>query len=170
VVAWLAAYCNNNAGRSKMQIQPLLCASHGGAVNVAAVALRLAAPFADPGSRKFMKIDPNYMRSARCRLTLTDVTRIAASPDEVAAGKLPEAGEPPAQYGFISECFFLAARAMHLGYIKCIAEHTALKPELRDREQQDAQLPAHTQQWASQFPGRGLHLSTSLLNLSRFGH
>ena len=42
---------------------------------------------------------------------------------------------------------------MHLGYIKCIAEHTALKPELRDREQQDAQIPAITAQWAAGFPG-----------------
>ena len=59
----------------------------------------MAAPFADPGSRKFTKIDPNYMRSARCRLTLTDVTRIAASPEAVAAGKLPAAEEPPGQFG-----------------------------------------------------------------------
>ena len=89
VVKWLASVCNNNAGRSKMQIQPLLCCSHGGAVNVSAVALRLAAPFADPGSRKFMKIDPNYVRSAKCRLDLSEVTRIAAAVEAVEAGKLP---------------------------------------------------------------------------------
>ena len=141
VVKWLAAVCNNNAGRSKMQIQPLVCSSHGGATNLSAVALRLAAPFADTGSRKFTKIDPNYVRLVGVGSNSSEVTRIAAAVEAVEAGALPEDQEPSsstdaAAYGFICECFFLTARAMHLGYIKCIAEQTQLARELQDRQQQ----------------------------------
>ena len=153
VVRWMAASCNSNAGRSKMQIQPLTCASHGGAVNLAMAALRLAAPFSDPGSRKFTKIDPNYVRSAKCRLDLSEVTRVAAATEAVEAGKLPAEEEPTEAYGFICECFFLTARAMHLGYVKCIAEQTQLARELQDRQQQMNDVEGMRANWAASIPG-----------------
>ena len=131
VVSWLAASVNRNAGRGKMQITPLACASHGGACNLSAVALRLCMPFIDPNTRKFLKIDPNYPRSQRCRLDLNEVTRLAATADETASEALPESEEPAEGYGFICECFFLASRLNHLGFIKCAAEHTQLARELR---------------------------------------
>ena len=43
VVRWFARQCDENAGRSKMQIDPLTSCSHSGATNAAATATRLAA-------------------------------------------------------------------------------------------------------------------------------
>ena len=154
VVAWLAAACDANAGRSKMQIAPLLCSSHGFAHNLSMTTLRLAAPFTEPGAMKFTKIDPSYVRSRKCRLNLTEVTRVSATEEQARAGALTEAEETATEsYGFICECFFLAARAMHLGYVKCVSEHTSLARELQDRQSQLGDVDAMRAQWAASLPG-----------------
>ena len=161
VVKWLASACDTNVGRSKMQIDPNKCASHGGALNVSSVAARLASPFADPAGGKFRKIDPDYVRSSACRLDLAEVTRVGLTDAEANANALSEAeeerrralsdGAPP--YGFICECFFLAARAMHLGYVKCAAEHTALAREVQDRARQMEDVDQMRDSWAASIPG-----------------
>ena len=136
VVAWMARYCNVNRGRGKMQIRELECGSHGGATNLSSVALRLAQPFLNPGSGKFTKIDPNYVRSRRCRLDLSDETRVAAQHDVVeSVGTMPESEEPADGWGFICECFHIAARAMHLGYVKCVNEQVSLYQEIGRRQE-----------------------------------
>ena len=156
VVRWLACACDENAGRSKMQIQPLSCASHSGATNAAAVALRLATPFSDPSSGKFKKIDADYARSLKCRIDLGECTRLAADLEEARrdredAGSAVNARAEP--YGFICECFFLASRLNHLGFIKCAAEHTQLARELQERSSQMNDVEGMRESWAASVPG-----------------
>ena len=156
VVAWLASACDTNVGRSKMRIDADACSSHGGALNVSSVAARLASPFADPASGKFRKIDPDYVRSRRCRLDLSEVTRVGLTDAEARANALSEAEETrraAEPYGFICECFFLAARAAHLGYVKCAAEHTALAREVQDRARQMEEVDQMRDSWAASIPG-----------------
>ena len=155
VVAWLASNCDANVGRSKMQIASEVCASHGGAFNLSSVATRLAAPFADPNTGKFRKIDPDYVRSKKfCRLDMSDTTRVALSDAELQTNALSEDEEAgAAPYGFICECFFLTARAMHLGYVKCAAEHTSLAREVQDRARQMEDVDAMRDSWAASIPG-----------------
>ena len=168
VVAWLASACDANVGRSKMQIASEVCASHGGAFNLSSVATRLAAPFADPNTGKFRKIDPDYVRSKKfCRLDMSDTTRVALSDAELQTNALSEDEEAAtcgdsfdknknagaAPYGFICECFFLTARAMHLGYVKCAAEHTSLAREVQDRARQMEDVDAMRDSWAASIPG-----------------
>ena len=153
VVNWLSSYCDRNDGRSKMRIDPRKCASHGGAVNVSSIAARLSAPFCDPSSLKFQKINPDYVRSVNCRLNVTEVTRISATDDEVVSNNLSESEEPSDAFGFICECFFLTARAMHLGYVKCAAEHTSLARDLQDRQKQFNEIESHRDSWAASIPG-----------------
>ena len=165
VVKWLASACDQNVGRSKMQIDAEVCASHGGAFNVSSVATRLAAPFADPNSGKFRKIDPDYVRSRWCRLDMSETTRVALTDaeaktnaltedEEASRGDLGDTNAPaPAPYGFICECFFLTARAMHLGYVKCAAEHTSLAREVQDRARQMEDVDQMRDSWAASIPG-----------------
>ena len=156
VVQWLASVCDANVGRSKMQIDADACASHGGALNVSSVAARLASPFADPAAGKFVKIDPDYVRSRRCRLDMSEVTRVALTDAEARTNALTEAEEAvraAEPYGFICECFFLTARAMHLGYVKCAAEHTALAREVQDRARQMEDVDQMRDSWAASIPG-----------------
>jgi Ubiquitin fusion degradation protein 2 len=63
VIAFLDAFLRVNDGRGKMHIHPQVVASHGGACNLSAVALRLALPFCDPQTGKYDKISPSYVRS-----------------------------------------------------------------------------------------------------------
>jgi hypothetical protein len=93
VVGWLAMWCDENVGRSKMRIDATKTASHGGAVNVSSIAARLAAPFCDPGSLKYRKINPDYTRSKKCRLDVRETTRISASDAQVVSGALTETEE-----------------------------------------------------------------------------
>jgi ubiquitin conjugation factor E4 B len=86
-------WCDENVGRSKMRIDATKTASHGGAVNVSSIAARLAAPFCDPGSLKYRKINPDYTRSKKCRLDVRETTRISASDAQVVSGALTETEE-----------------------------------------------------------------------------
>ena len=64
-----------------------------------------------------------------------------------------EAARAAEPYGFICECFFLTARAMHLGYVKCAAEHTALAREVQDRARQMEDVDQMRDSWAASIPG-----------------
>ena len=131
VLNYLDAFMRVNAGRGKMRIHPQVVASHGGAHNLSMVALRLAMPFLDPQSGKYDKISPAYVRSRACRINLTDETRVACTADEAVAAKL-STSEDKEDWGFICECFYITGRALHLGYVKCIAEYAACTREIQD--------------------------------------
>lgn len=55
VLAWMGEIINSNAGRKKMQIDVLTCASHGAFVNFCAVMLRLCTPFLEPTGAKWVR-------------------------------------------------------------------------------------------------------------------
>jgi ubiquitin conjugation factor E4 B len=83
---------------------------------------------------------------------MSDTTRVALSDAELQTNALSE-DEEAAPYGFICECFFLTARAMHLGYVKCAAEHTSLAREVQDRARQMEDVDAMRDSWAASIPG-----------------
>jgi ubiquitin conjugation factor E4 B len=84
---------------------------------------------------------------------MSDTTRVALSDAELQTNALSEDEEAGAPYGFICECFFLTARAMHLGYVKCAAEHTSLAREVQDRARQMEDVDAMRDSWAASIPG-----------------
>lgn len=133
VIAFLDAFLRVNDGRGKMRIHPQVVASHGGACNLSAVALRLALPFCDPQTGKYDKISPSYVRSRACRLSLTDETRVACTADEAVAAKL-DSDQDKEDWGFVCECFYITGRALHLGYIKCIQELAGSGREIQDMQ------------------------------------
>ncbi|OAY80595.1 putative ubiquitin conjugation factor E4 [Ananas comosus] len=61
VLEFIAEVIKKNAARSRMQVDPLLCASSGMFVNLSAVMLRLCEPFLDATASKREKIDPQYI-------------------------------------------------------------------------------------------------------------
>ena len=122
-----------------MRIHPQVVASHGGACNLSAVALRLRASFCDPQTGKYDKISPSYVRSRACRLSLADETRVACTADEAVAAKL-DSDQDKEDWGFVCECFYIAALALHLGYIKCIQELAGSGREIQDMRRRPARL------------------------------
>lgn len=84
VLEYLAVVIKKNAARSRIQVDPMSCASSGMFVNLSAVMLRLCEPFLDASSSKRDKIDPNYIFYNN-RLDLRHLTSLCASSEEVSA-------------------------------------------------------------------------------------
>lgn len=115
---FVARFVADNAGRCKTIIDTGGCASHGAAVNLCAVMLRLCAPFfgATPegaggdakAATQFSKLDASYLTRGRvaARLGPTSVaeeTRVAATAAEAAAYAAEAQSQPlpPGGYHFI---------------------------------------------------------------------
>ncbi|KAJ6802526.1 putative ubiquitin conjugation factor E4 [Iris pallida] len=84
VLEYLAAVIMKNSARSRMQVDPMSCASSGMFVNLSAIMLRLSEPFLDANASKREKIDPKYF-FYNSRFDLKQLTSIHASSEEVAA-------------------------------------------------------------------------------------
>uniref|UniRef100_A0ACD5WWW2 Uncharacterized protein n=1 Tax=Avena sativa TaxID=4498 RepID=A0ACD5WWW2_AVESA len=84
VLEYLAEVINKNVGRSRMQVDPLKCASAGMFVNLSAVMLRLCEPFLDQMESKKDKIDVKYL-FCNDRINFKDLTAINASSEEVSS-------------------------------------------------------------------------------------
>uniref|UniRef100_A0A1D1Y3H5 Putative ubiquitin conjugation factor E4 n=1 Tax=Anthurium amnicola TaxID=1678845 RepID=A0A1D1Y3H5_9ARAE len=84
VLEYLAEMINKNISRSRIQVDPLSCASSGTFVTLGAVMLRLCEPFLDSTSLKRNKIDPRYVLHNK-RLELRQLTAMNASSEEISA-------------------------------------------------------------------------------------
>ncbi|XP_010904932.1 probable ubiquitin conjugation factor E4 [Elaeis guineensis] len=84
VLEYLAEVIKKNSARSRMQVDPISCASSGMFVNLSAVMLRLCEPFLDASTTKRDKIDPKYLFYNN-RLEFRQLTAMHASSEEVAA-------------------------------------------------------------------------------------
>ena len=89
-----------------MRIHPQVVASHGGACNLSAVALRLAA-VCDPRLASTTKLVRRTCAVA-CRLSLADETRVACTADEAVAAKL-DSDQDKEDWGFVCECFYITS-------------------------------------------------------------
>lgn len=136
---WLAAVLESNIERAKMHPNVKKAATDGFMVNIAAVMLKLSEPFMDPGSGKaWSKLDARYtadVEGSRLKTTAAPggETRLAADSEAitnwVASWNTTGTDSGPTigigtggkiQYHFICECFFMTARALHLGIRKSI--------------------------------------------------
>ena len=159
VVAFFGNALRHNAGRAKMQFEPLKHASHGFVVNLGSVLLKLCLPFLNPDDGKaFARITPAWIDGSGrvdwtelTKLTMTEGDDAASaavlSPGAVAAAAAatlspaPTDGRPgtappsAAGFHFICECFFLTGYAMHLGLVRALTEFVASSRDLGRRIQ-----------------------------------
>jgi len=84
VLEYLAEVINTNAGRSRMQVDPLKSASSGMFVNLSAVMLRLCEPFLDKMESMKDKIDVKYL-FCNNRMDFKSLTAVNASSEEVSS-------------------------------------------------------------------------------------
>ena len=119
-------------------------------MNLCAVLLRLCAPFinAQPGDKQFAYLVPSYLAAGRLALP-DDTTRMAATAAEAGAwaAAASAAGAPPGGWSFVCECFFLTARAMHLGVIKAFSELNSTIQEAHHEARAAAELEAARAGW-----------------------
>ena len=150
MLSWIATAVQSNAGRSKMRIDPLKCATHGFFLNLSSVMLYLCMPFMGPyESKAWERIDIGYAYFDG-RLRLTDETRCAASLEEVGAYEEAHAKAlAKGKYHFICECFFITAKVLHLGLLKSVREFLENMRELSRHQHRLRGLEASQASWAN---------------------
>lgn len=106
--------------------------SDGFMINLANITLRLCQPFcAKLGDRKILRVDPTYCAVTEDQMEektvnmfglASETCLIPCSTDEVRA--------TAEKYNFLTECFFLAHRALDLGFRICVDHLVQLNQEL----------------------------------------
>ncbi|KAJ2704957.1 Ubiquitin conjugation factor E4 [Coemansia sp. IMI 203386] len=173
-----------NAHRAAMQMDASKVVNDGFADNLAAVWLKLSEPFTqDPGLKKIGRVDPDWV-TLRAMLGVEDgglndanseiatywreLTRVNADKQLVDAyleKKLSETSSISTRPGFVADCFFATANALHIGPIATIGRYKNLlktigrmrneikrfeaSPELLP-PQQRAAFPIMMQRWKKQ--------------------
>lgn len=169
VIAWFSSVLRLNTERTKLQMNRRLVSNDGFMLNVVDVLLRLCMPFADPKSPKLANIDPTFVFSTH-RIDYGDETRISADSAQLSRwidprnkniqeslqrrqmlDRMEAEGENVAvediqsievsnSFGFVTECFFMAVRAIHLGFSPTLNLYTdVISRELqRARSARDA--------------------------------
>lgn len=126
-LCWLADCLHANAGRGKLwnshglNVGVLGCVSDGFMLNLGCVLLRLCQPFcADPADPKLLLVDPTYYASevtddAEMRLKGVHMKKLDSETCLIPAADGTH--RPSSEtYGFVSECFYLAHKALDLGF------------------------------------------------------
>ncbi|GAX74152.1 hypothetical protein CEUSTIGMA_g1601.t1 [Chlamydomonas eustigma] len=146
MIQWLASTIEGNEERGKMVMDPMKAASHGFFINLNAVLLRLCGPFMDPSNPNFWKrVDVRFV-TMNSRLSFTSDTKLAMSEQEEASwreavqsasGAASTTGSLSTgpEYHFICECFFLTAKALHLGVVKIANDFQNLGRSIHHHQQ-----------------------------------
>ena len=126
-LCWVADCLHANVGRGKLwnyhslNVGVLECVSDGFMLNLGCVLLRLCQPFcADPADPKLLLVDPTYYASevsgdSEMHSKGVHMKKLASETCLIPA---PEGTPRPTSetYGFVSECFYLAHKALDLGF------------------------------------------------------
>jgi len=127
ILCWVADCLHANVGRGKLwnshvlNVGVLECVSDGFMLNLGCVLLLLCQPFcADPADLKLLLVDPTYYASevsgdAEMRSKGVHMKKLASE-----TCLIPSAEDTPRPssetYGFVSECFYMAHKALDLGF------------------------------------------------------
>jgi len=127
VLEWFSRTLELNAGRSQLQPDRSKVSGDGLAMNMAAVVLRLCRPFMEPGKQneKAGLIDPTFLCTTGGSLTRAfpdDLTLLSAGNDGAETGgvSVNSITKGEHDFNFVTQLFFYALRATHLGPISCI--------------------------------------------------
>ena len=160
LLTFAATFLAANADRAKMQADPRTVSSLGACVNLAAIMLRMCAPFAEASPKatdpklvqQFAYLQPGYVACSRLPVSPDD-TRMAATASEATdwapsvAASQPQ--HPPWPWHFVCECFFLTSRAVQLGLARSFAELDTLLNDVMRIRQDVASLEAARGAWES---------------------
>ncbi|KAI0823925.1 ubiquitin conjugation factor E4 [Trametes gibbosa] len=118
VLQYFARAVNINRKRAGMQVDPATVSSDCFMMNLQIILLMFSEPFMDATYSKMDRIDPAYYARSM-RIDLNDETRINATNEEAEQWRKQQtpATAPP---NFITEIFYLALAASHIGQQKIV--------------------------------------------------
>ncbi|KAF4033007.1 U-box domain [Phytophthora infestans] len=155
VLAWLEQAMQVNAERAKENPDANITSTNGMFVNLTVVLLKLCGPFLAPNSKKAQLIKTAYLTTQN-PLFPFDETRLVGSGAENAAPQLDDRQAlSSSDFNFITRCYFITARAMHLGPVGMMGQYMRLLRQLSyfqsrmNAPDADPRLKAHFDQMAT---------------------
>lgn len=146
VLRWLEDAMHLNIDRAKENPDVLKTSSAGTMLNLAMVMLRLCGPFLPPQSKKSNLVNAEFL-GLRSGIFPADVTRLIGNPERQTPGSDRRVGNA-ADFNFITRCYFITARALHLGPVATIGQYMRMLRQLqyfqsRMNDNADPRLRAH---------------------------
>lgn len=169
VLDWLNEVMSVNAERAKENPNRTIVSSSGMFANLTVVLLHLCEPFFDPNSSKAKLIQLDFVQStAMDSFYPSDTTRLIHDDNRTATERIAK------EYNFITQCFFITARAIHLGPISSMRQYSHLMQQLsflQNRMQQNEQAKLQFERLAAMKMMIDAYLLDELLlgDLLRFG-
>lgn len=145
VLTWLEQAMHVNAERAKENPDVNVTSSDGTALNLTAVLLRLCGPFLPPASHKSHLINVAYL-SVQSPVFPFDATKLLGNTSETDTRRVVL--DVARDFNFVTRCYFLTARAVHLGPVAAMGHYLRLLRQLsyfqsRVNDAADPRLRAH---------------------------
>lgn len=149
VLEWLEQAMQVNAERAKENPDMNVASSNGMMVNLTTVLLRLCGPFLPPDPKnKDLLINLEYVATQNAVFPFDTTRLLAHSADSNSLADDRRLLPSPNPFNFITRCFFITARALHLGPVSMMGQYMRLLRQLsyfqsRMNNNEDPRLRAH---------------------------
>ncbi|XP_077997981.1 ubiquitin conjugation factor E4 B-like [Glandiceps talaboti] len=140
---FITAVINRNQKKAQMQADDSLLCNDGFMMNFLHVLQQLSVKI------KLDKVDPLYLHHPKCRIDLSQDTRLKSSSDEVAEWhktlkKKPSDWTDPK---FTTECYFLTLHCHHLALLPCTRHYTRRLRALRELTRMIDEIQSQENVW-----------------------
>lgn len=139
IMRWISRSLELNQGRSKSQPNPAQISGDGFAINLAAVLTKLCMPVLQKKNERIDLIEPIFLCTSNGSITRAypdNITLVGSSPEDTegtgATGGISSSTvtKTESEFHFVTQCFFYALRAVHLGPIQSLRRIDSLKKHL----------------------------------------
>ena len=144
---FIGAFIQHNSRRSHLQVDENLVSSDGMAFNLLSVLQQLAVKV------KVDKVDIMYPYHPKCRLNLSDDTRLNCTLDKVGSWTASLNADPNHKWldpKFATDCFFLCIHCHHLSVIPMARKYQRLIRAIRELQRVVEELERSEPQWRGQ--------------------
>jgi len=150
-LGFVGAFIQHNGRRSHLQVDENLVSSDGMAFNLLSVLQQLAVKV------KVDKIDVLYIYHPKCRLNVSDDTRLNCTLDKVGSWLASLNADPRHRWldpKFATECFFLCIHCHHLSVIPMTRKYQRLVRAIRELQHIVDEVEKSESQWRGQMDER----------------
>ena len=144
---FIGAFIQHNGRRSHLQVDENLVSSDGMAFNLLSVLQQLAVKV------KLDKVDIMYPYHPKCRINLSDDTRLNCTLDKVGSWIASLNANPNHKWfdpNFVTDCFFLCIHCHHLSVIPMARKYQRLLRAIRELQRIMEELEKMEPQWRGQ--------------------
>ncbi|CAH0488009.1 unnamed protein product [Peronospora farinosa] len=155
VLAWLEQAVLVNAERAKENPDANITSTNGMFVNLTMVLLKLCGPFMVPKSKKAQLIKTEFLASQNPLFPIDETRLVGAGTQDAASTQDDRQVLNSSNFNFITRCYFITVRTMHLGPVGMMGQYMRLLRQLSyfqnrmNAPNADPRLRAHFDQMAA---------------------